>query len=120
MQEFRTIEMLNKLLDVGALRHKVIAHNIANVNTPGFKKSEIQFEDEFQRVLARGDLERAKRLRPRMVQSNAAPLRNDGNNVDIDREIGHLSKNALLYKTYAALLGRKLSMMKSAVTGQNH
>ena len=118
MQEMRNLDLLNRLLDVGALRHKVIAHNIANVNTPGFRKSEVQFENAFQQAIERGNLDGAKAIRPRVVASRAAPLRNDGNNVDIDREIGDLSKNALLYRTYAALMARKLSMMKSAITGQ--
>jgi len=87
------------------------------VNTPGFKKSRVEFEQEFQHALSRGG-SGATQVRPVIAESNDPPLRNDGNNVDIDKELGRLGKNAMLFRTYSTLLSRHLSLMKSAVTGQ--
>ena len=114
----QTVKLLGKLMDVGALRHKVLAHNIANVNTPGFKKSEVQFESALHKAIAKGQIDTAQSISPTVVQSNAVPLRNDGNNVDIDKEIGRLNKNTLLFSTYSNILSRKFRMLKSATTGQ--
>jgi len=115
----RNIEMLGKLLDVGNLRQKVIAHNIANVNTPGFRKSEVEFESTFQAELARRGVGAAGKVDASVVSSTDKAVRSDGNNVDIDRELGLLSKNALLYKTYATILSKKFGMMGAAITGQS-
>ena len=120
MDDMQTVNLIGKLMDVGALRHKVIAHNIANVNTPGFKKSEVQFESALQKAMAKGHIDSAQRISPMVVLSRAAPLRNDGNNVDVDKEIGQLGKNTLLFNTYSSILSRKFKMLKSAATGQNH
>jgi len=115
----QTVGLLGKLMDVGALRHRILAHNIANVNTPGFKKSEVQFERALQQAITKGHADDVQRASPRVVLSDAAALRKDGNNVDIDKEIGQLTKNTLLFNTYANILSRKFKMLKSAATGQH-
>ena len=115
----QTVNLIGKLMDAGALRHKVLAHNIANVNTPGFKKSEVQFDGALQKAIAKGRIDAAQTISPTVVQSNAAALRNDGNNVDVDKEIGQLTKNTLLFNTYSNILSRKFRMLKSATTGQS-
>jgi len=117
LADISNVDLLSRLMDVAALRHGVLAHNIANVNTPGFKKSEVEFEQEFQQALDRGG-RGAARVQPVISESIAPALRNDGNNVDIDKELGSLGKNAMLFRTYSTLLSRHLSLMESAVTGK--
>ena len=115
--DITNVDLLARLMDVAALRHGVLAHNIANVNTPGFKKRRVEFEQEFQQALVRGG-SGATQVQPVITESGDPPLRNDGNNVDIDKELGRLGKNAMLFRTYSTLLSRHLSLMKAAVSGQ--
>ena len=110
-------DMLSKLLDAAELRHRVISQNVANVNTPGYRRLDVDFEAMLARRLAgsSGDI---SDVEPEIREAAGQPGRADGNTVDIDQEMGQLNKNALLYQTYAQVLASKLAMMRSAITGQ--
>lgn len=113
------IELLSRFLDVAELRHGVIANNVANVNTPGYKQMEVNFEEKLQRALTRGDANQWLKEKPQIVESAGAYLvREDENTVDIDQEMAQLAKNNLLYRTFAQLLAMDLNMHRTAITGQ--
>jgi flagellar basal-body rod protein FlgB len=112
------LERLSQLLDVASLRHRVIAENIANVNTPGYHRLDISFEDAFARATKHdGSLDRGGTA-PRVIVDNTSPERVDGNNVDIDIEMGNLNKNALLYGAYTQILANNLNTLRIAITGR--
>ena len=116
-----------KSLDAGMLRSRVIANNIANVNTPGFRRVEVKFEDELRDALSRTKLkgvetnERHISLgRPRIDQVNAdawhpsdGTLPSGVNNVDIDTEMAKLAENQI---KFASGVFRKLN---AAVQGKS-
>lgn len=111
-------ELLSQLMDASDLRHRIISQNVANVETPGYQRLEVTFEQQLLERLSRsGDLAKES-VAPAIEIDTRSPARADGNNVNIDREMGKLNKNALLFQTYAQLLSSKLSMMRSAITGQ--
>ncbi len=112
-----------------ALRQATIAGNIANIDTPGFKASEVTFEDQLQRVihqredrpmpmtgsrdkhLSFGDdsfMEVTPQIRP--VSSS---FRNDGNSVDIDKEMVTLADTAIRYQGVARLLTERLAYLRN-------
>jgi len=101
------IALYEKMLDYTALRHKVIANNIANVNTPGFRRSDIEFADELDRVLRDKGFGGVNDLRFTVTQPNETAFRNDGNNVSMDTEMAALAENAIMYQVYAQLLARR-------------
>lgn len=109
------INDLQQFLDVAQLRHEVISSNIANINTPGYRTQVVEFESALSRHAA-GDGDTKERSQSPIVtfQSGLA-VRADGNNVDMERELGRLQKNALLYQTYAQVLSSQLGMMKRAI-----
>ena len=109
---------MSRLLDVASLRHRVIAQNVANVNTPGYHALAVTFEDAFARALSWQGQEAAEQVQPQIVESADGPERADGNNVDIDVEMAALSKNTLLYRTFAQILSAHLAIQRSAITGQ--
>jgi flagellar basal-body rod protein FlgB len=123
--------ILEQALNAASLRHKVIANNIANVNTPGFKKSEVPFETHLQEALANKQLpltvthERHIELNPQAVTPPTArtlsdfSLRTDGNNVDIDIEMAELAKNNIYYDAVVQQLSRYFSNVKSVIKGQS-
>ena len=108
-------DLLSKLVDVTTLRHKVIAQNVANVNTPGYRKLTISFDEAVARHVQRHGNTGVERLRPEIVEDNTTPARFDGNNVDIDGEMMRLNKNTLLNNTYLQILTAKTAVMRRAM-----
>ncbi len=118
-------DLLWKLLDASELRHRVISQNVANVNTPGYHRKDVSFEEELARHLAAAqsngtatDDAGIRDMKAKVFEVSGLTGRLDGNNVDIDQEVGQLQKNALLYETYSQVLASKLGMMRSAITGR--
>jgi flagellar basal-body rod protein FlgB len=110
-------DMLSRLLDVAEMRHRVIAQNVANVNTPGYRKLDLSFENAFAKQLSHGGVAASLEVKPKLIEASGGRERADGNNVDIDVEMGRLNKNALLYSTYTQLLASQIGSMKAAITG---
>jgi len=107
--------MLSNLLSQAEVRHKVISQNIANVNTPGYRSLQISFEETLRKTTEGAGSDGAGGT---ISESEGLTIRQDGNNVDVDRELGHLTKNALHFETYSQLLASKMAMLRSAITGQ--
>jgi flagellar basal-body rod protein FlgB len=112
------LDLLGHLLDVASVRHRVIAQNIANINTPGYKELDVSFEDAFAQAVEGGDREAMLEVQPSIVTNDAGPDRADGNNVDIDFELARLNKNTLLYQVFSQLLASHLAAHRSAIAGQ--
>jgi flagellar basal-body rod protein FlgB len=112
------MDLLSKLMDVAELRHHVIAQNVANVNTPGYRRQEVVFEDALADALRHGNDRGAVRLEPRIVDAAGDKARADGNTVDIDDEMGRLDKNSILYRMFAQILTSQIATMRSAIKGQ--
>ena len=116
----KSATLLEKMLDVSSVKHKVIANNIANVNTPGYKKMEVSFADQLEKVLNEDSMNKFDTLQPKIViskEDTSETVRNDGNNVDIDKEVSSLVKNTLTYSIYTQLLAKKYEGIKSAIEG---
>jgi flagellar basal-body rod protein FlgB len=112
------VDLLARLLDATSLRHKVIAENVANVNTPGYHQMDVSFEDLLSRSLTSGRMDQALGTKPKVIETKGGTVRPDGNNVDIDKEMGRLTKNTTLYNVYAQILAVQLAQMRSAISGQ--
>lgn len=127
--------MLNKSMDVAALRNEVIADNIANVDTPKFKRREVIFEENLKKVLQSDSTRKAKlkvndsRHFPLIDESADVPVpeirvmedlsyRNDENNVDIDVESAKLAKNKIMYDAVSQSMGEELTLLRLAITGR--
>lgn len=112
--------VLSKSLDAAAARQKSIANNIANAETPGYKRSYVSFEDELKSVLdKKSGHERRKGLReltPVRQTDVFSPSRPDGNNVNIDAEIADLAKTSLKHKAATVMLQGKIAMLRSAIS----
>ncbi|BBO18128.1 flagellar basal-body rod protein FlgB [Candidatus Brocadia pituitae] len=114
----KSINLLEKMLDVSAIKHKVIANNIANINTPGYKKMEISFSDQLDKAIKDTSMNKFDTIQPKIIiaeNDKNETVRNDGNNVDMDKEISALMKNTSSYNIYSQLLAKKMELIKSAI-----
>ncbi|MBC7968319.1 MAG: flagellar basal body rod protein FlgB [Fuerstia sp.] len=113
-------DLLGRLIDATEVRHRAISNNIANVNTSNYRRMDVEFEEQLARELSSSKNSNGSseiKARPEMVLTPGLTARADGNNVDIDREIGQLNKNAMLQQTYVQLLSTYLEQMRLAIQG---
>ena len=111
--------LLEKLVDTCAIKHRVIANNIANVNTPGYKRLDVSFESELKTAL-KGNPFDISSVKPKIVvtkDTEKTSLRKDGNNVNMEDEVSELVKNTLSYNVYTQLMSKKFAALKLAIGG---
>jgi len=125
-----TIDIGSRAMAAASLRHEVLSNNIANVNTPYFRRSHVRFEDLLKQELGLDDNPLMKvvrthdrhmpiafrgKARPVIEQDATTNMRLDGNNVDIDIEMAEVAKNQLYYSALATALGGQISKLKSVI-----
>jgi len=97
---------LERYMDLVSLRQKLTASNIANADTPGYKSKDIDFESE---------LKTATGGQPNIIDAPGLVTRNDGNNVNVDRESRLLSENAIRFTIASNLLQSQIRTLRSAI-----
>jgi flagellar basal-body rod protein FlgB len=125
----KTIDLLARGMDVAVLRRNVIANNIANAETPNFKRTVVNFEASLRRAL---DSEKVRpprqfatdqrhipfhrpvdfrTVRPRLILDYLTTAKNNGNNVDIEEEGMLALQNQLLYQTMATAVSGQYGLV---------
>lgn len=126
-KESLVTNILEKALDAASLRHRLLADNLANVDTPNFKRRDISFQEILKKAMQNSlqltlvtthkrhlnNLE--DNLKFKIIQEGNTVFRNDGNNVDIDAETVEMIKNSLFYNTCAQLLGSKFASLRYVI-----
>jgi flagellar basal-body rod protein FlgB len=112
------MELMSRLMDVSNMRQDVIAQNIANVNTPGYRTLGVNFEDALKSALTGESGTSPRQIVPEIVVGAGGLDRPDGNNVDIDLEIARMQKNAVFFKLYSQLVAHELAQHRSAISGR--
>ena len=114
------IPILKKLLDLGAVRHRVIAQNIANISTNGYRKKTVEFSDSLRLLLESDGSGIDNGTEDFMIiESNKTPETGAPNNVVLSDEMADLAKNQLYYKFAVNLMKRQLLSIKSSIVGRN-
>lgn len=126
----QSINLLERSLDASSLRQKVLSNNIANIDTPNFKRSDVAFEKILQQTLA-GETLAGRRTNERHLEighvsiSDVSPevyterhttLRNDGNNVDIDSEMTSLATNQIQFNALVQQINHHFGLLKYAIS----
>jgi len=111
-------------LDAASLRQQAIAHNLANVNTPGYKRQDVTFESQLSHALLEHRTARdvdegaVERVRPQVVTPTTASMRADGNNVDMEAENVNSAINTLKYEALTQMVGGYFTGLKAAISGR--
>lgn len=116
----KTLETLSRSLDLHLDRHSIIADNIANSATPGYRARKVEFEAELQRAVAQieqgnTDID-LDRVSGRVVENPDSPTKPDLNTVDMDREMAALNRNDATYAAATQILNKKFALLKYAIT----
>jgi len=108
-------KVIHKALDAAWTRNEVIAQNIANVDTPGYKRKTVSFEERLREAMENKDLKKSDvdKIDIKVVEENKnLSQRLDGNSVDIDAEMAALAKNTIQYNALIQMAGyNKLKMV---------
>ena len=111
-----------KTLDAVAVRQEAIANNIANLETPGYKRVDLSpdFRAELDRACASGDSRQIASLNPTLsVDTTAVANSQDGNTVNLESEMMQLNQNALVHTLETQMVSSLLMRMKMAITGKS-
>ncbi|MFC4768779.1 flagellar basal body rod protein FlgB [Effusibacillus consociatus] len=129
----KTMQILERSLDASSLRHKVLANNIANVDTPNFKRSDVSFDSALQAYLNESPaalpgmvthprhipigIQSLSQIQPEIVVEESTIVNNNGNNVDIDSEMTQLAVNQIKYNALIQQLNGHFAKLRSAIQG---
>lgn len=111
-----------RMLDVTVLRHEAIASNLANIETPNYKRLDVSpnFESQLQQAVASRDPEQIAAIQPELaVDTQAVSGRNDGNTVQLETELLKLNQNMVEHSLETQLVTNRLATLRLAISGKN-
>ena len=111
-----------KMLDATALRHEAIASNLANLETPRYKRMDVAptFASELQEAVASKDTGRVANVQPQLaVDPTAVATRKDGNTVQLENELLKLNQNFLEHHLETQLVSGTMLKLRLAITGRS-
>lgn len=125
------MNVLEKGLDASSQRQRVLSNNVANVDTPNFKRSDVDFQKVLGQALGEvGDDLPLKVTSPLHLQKpeaantsgvvtdQSSTFRTDGNNVDIDREMTNVAENGLYYNSVTQAVSSQLGLLRMVIQGK--
>lgn len=110
-----------KMLDVTALRHEAIASNIANLETPGYKRLDVApaFESQLSQAIQSGDARQLASVQPELsIDTHAVSNRADGNTVQLEDELLKLNQNMVDHTLETQLITSSMLRLRMAITGK--
>ena len=134
----QTISFLERSLDLRSRKHDAIVSNVANIDTPNYKAFDVMVEDELQKLdrsSVAGEGLRLKTTRTNHIETSGNGIRrttvrsadgsdihskrNDGNTVDLDREMAAMAENSLMYTLSAQIVAKKFQSLRNVIEGGN-
>ncbi len=99
-------------IDYRARRQSLISSNIANINTPGYRAFDLIMQDQMSN---NSDHSSSEKLRSPKLVPTPTPVKNDGNNVDLDLEMSKLTENQLMFTTLTITLSKRFEQLRSVI-----
>jgi len=107
------------LLEAGiraeTLRQKAIASNVANLETPGYRGIDVKFEKLLEKAMDSSGRVDLSKIEAQIFQPKETPVKSNGNDVNLEAEVGKMVKNSLRHKTYIKLLNKLYSQIELAI-----
>jgi flagellar basal-body rod protein FlgB len=105
---------LERALSGSALRQQAIAQNIANVDTPGYRRQDVDFQSALHAAWDQGQ-SAVSAVSPATKADMSSVMRADGSSVDIDQEASTQAENGLQYEAVESVMKSRLAILKSAI-----
>lgn len=122
---FGKINLFNQALTASWLKNQAISNNIANVNTPNYKRETVEFEDLLGSAMGNSvtslnkshvkHMPLTSNVEPMIIKDRSTSFRKDGNNVNIDTEMAELAENQIKYEALTKQLNSTLSRLRKAM-----
>jgi|SRR5680860_359039 len=122
------LNVLQKGLEASSMRQQVLSNNVANIDTPNFKRSDVDFQAVLGAALGEKGSTLAMKLTSThhipgladkggigVVMDQATSLRNDGNNVDVDREMTNVAENGIYYNSLTRAISSQLGLLRMVI-----
>ena len=109
------VDLLEAGIRAEHLRQTAIANNIANLETPGYRRIDVKFEELLAKALGSPGAVDLSEIQPQIYRPRQTPVDSNGNDVNLETEVGQMVKNALRHKTYIRLLNKKYSQIELAM-----
>ncbi len=111
-----TFDLLEAGIKAEGLRQKTIASNVANLETPGYRRFDVKFKELLAQAMdSKGNVDLSK-VEAEVFQPQNTSVQSNGNDVSLEVEIGDMVKNTLRHKTYIRLLQKKYQQMELAMS----
>lgn len=130
----KTTQALNTSLNMRLLKQNITSSNIANAETPGYKAQKMDFEESLERAIRLEELGSMKgaeapdresalssirRVQADIYDNPEIAIKNDGNTVDMEKEMTAMKENTIMYRAALELINKKLAALRYAVTEGN-
>lgn len=115
-------QVARKLLDATALRQEAIAANIANAQTPGYRRVDVarDFASQLKAAASSGQMSGLDSIAPRLVEDHGArTVRPDGNTVEIERELMAMNQNSVEHDFLTEVVSRNIKQLRLAISGRS-
>jgi len=109
------LELLAAGIRAGDVRHNAISSNIANLQTPGYRRVDVNFEELLAKAMDSGGSIRLEEIKPQIYQPRQTAVKSNGNDVNLEKEVGEMVKNYLRHKAYIRLLNKKYAQIELAI-----
>jgi flagellar basal-body rod protein FlgB len=110
-----TVKLLETGIKAESLRQNTIASNLANIETPGYRRLDVKFEELLDKAIQSSHRVDDKDIEPEIYAPKNTPLKSNGNDVSLETEIGEMLKNSIHHAAYVRLLRKKFAQMETAI-----
>ena len=110
------VHLSSKLMEITFQRQNVIANNLANSNTPGFTRQDIDFQDKLAELIDNNKLDSVDSFQGELVDDRSNPARLDGNNVSGTGEMSEMMQNSVLHNLLTRAYNTKMKIMEQAIS----
>ena len=114
-KQINMVDILESAIRAESLRQKAISNNIANIETPNYRRIDVKFKELLARAMESPGSINIKDLESEIYQPENTFVKSNGNDINFESEIGHMIKNSLRHEAYVRILSKKYKQIELAI-----
>ncbi len=115
-QSNNIVDLLEAGIKAEGLRQRTIASNMANIETPGYRRVDIRFDELLAKALKSSGAADLEKVEPEIFEPRNTAVDDTGNDVSMEAEVGNLVKNSLRHTAYVRLMQKKFTQIEAAIS----